>query len=262
MVGTGTYHITIMPEIVQTTLGKAMRIGTSYYSSSRNAVISREMAWGSNWKIARIGLLCNLVAVPSESFDRAAGLMLGFSSGSRTFQDNVPDKTFSGLWISNWSYILGYSKHRFLYNDDPTSGSFFTVDQLGALSYINGAQYHKQSFSIGNWPLIANGSDANKRRSILIFEMSCSSVSSTVDKFSGMYSSSAANRDFTPDELKAALTSSYYPLTPSVGLALTTQNNPVIGGFDTASYPLDHAFIAYIGSPSLEIHDWYIYKVA
>ena len=221
-------------------------------------VLSRPFAWGSNWKVVRMGILSCIGEYPSQSYDRAGGLYWGCCSGSRTPFDGVADTTCIGHQYGQTLFELGLGAQPLKFQQNTTTGSFFysPVHAIaryitGSLSQTNGTPYNMT---------IYNGGNPIKRRSIQMLELSASGTT-VFTKMYAMASSSMdsknANRDYTEGDLIAILTSSVYPTASGVPMDIVSFNRT----FDTASYPLDSAFLGYYGGIPLEIYNWYVYKV-
>ena len=242
-----------------------------------NNVLVRKMSWGGNWKNLRIGILCGFDASPPYWSGSTAwatgsnrvnniGFVVGASSGSRTFLNDVTDRTCLGFLVGDVSDIGAPSIEVMNWTEDATSGSFYNGNQIHAHGFATGSPMFQNAVSTCRFP-IPDLADVRRRRGIHIFTISSSNLA--VNQYTlnhyGIDSASVisknGNLNFTSDDLKAALTSSKYP--PSASNVLMDQASSVRTiDYNTASYPLDSVFIGATNGLPFYIFDWYIYRVA
>jgi len=253
-----------MATIIQRTFTDGVNKGISFVpqSGSGDNTLYRTIGVGSNWTIIRMGLLCGINEYPSQSYRRCWGCSLGFSSGSNTMFGQKTLRTFIGVGVGNSTRLAGViNPYFFNYVADTISGSFFTITDCGWGGYTTGSLTPATTFQTFLSPIIiANEGDISQRKSIIILEISSSSTTSQTVKLWGMPSSSLANRDYTSDDLLAALTGSK-TVTPSArGISLSSMT---LGSIlhNKTNYPLDTASIECNGGMPMEVYNWYIYKV-
>ena len=239
---------------------RGISLGNSYGNS--DGVISRQMAWGSNWKIIRMGITCAIKEFPSQSYDRNLGYVWGVSSGSRFMFNNVSDTTWVGVGTGMVQQLVGYGSIPMMFQND-ISGSFFYNRSYIPMGYITGSvvSINAYTYDTAVYWTIANLGDAIQRRSLLMLEVSSSGNNYIITQC-GMLSSSVtsrnSNKNYTSDDLKAILTSSILPPTAS-GVLMNSLSSTIT--YNSSSYPLDTVFFGFIGGIPFELYDWYIYKI-
>ena len=240
---------------------KAIVFG-SRITASCDSIMSRKLSFGSNWNVVRIGILCAIDEYPSQSYDRACALVVGMSSGSNNPIKNPGQGTCFMQQLGSFGTIFGFSLYPFYTGSDDQSGSFFTVGNHAAGSWVNGTRTAANGTNSPGRGVYPNLGSGIIRKGIAIFEFSASAggyVTSYEHFLSSSVKAQNSNRNITSSELISALTSSKYP--PSASNVLMVRSNITETAFNRASYPLDTTFIAWQGVIPLEIYDWYIYKV-
>jgi hypothetical protein len=261
------YQLNFMAAIIQRVFsdGPNKGIALGYISGSQDNSLTRPLSVGSNWSVIRMGLLCGIGAVPSQSYHRRVGLALGFSSGSRDMANSSQARTFAGTLFGAYLMITGWTNnYMFAYNNNPTSGSYFNIDTCWIGGYSAGSLDANSSINLttstGNYYFANNGS-VPQRRMPIILELSASSTTNLVIKVYGP-TGSLQNIDYTSAQLLAALTSSFATgITGSNGVGIFASKTTTNITHNTTTYPLDTAFINWAGGMPFEVYDWYIYKV-
>lgn len=249
---------------------RALRLGGT---EDIDMVLTRKMAWGSSWKILRMGFLVACDPSPpfwsgstawaTGSYQQNVGWCFGVSSGSRSFLHNVSDRTCLGELVGSMQLIKGTSaaNAKLRWAEDPVSGSFYFTVASNSHGMATGSNIIITNTAGGAY-VTPDLSDVRKRRGIHVMEISQSGTNNYVLKYCGIDSGSVrtknGNINFNAEHLKAALTSSLFPPTAS-GVLLNTHNYTM--DYNTANYPLDSVFVGSTTGIPLYIFDWYIYKV-
>ena len=244
--------------------GLNMGIALGYVSGSQDASMTRTLSFGSNWSVVRIGLLCGINAIPSQSYNRTVGLCIGISSGSRDLA-STQNRTWAGAIFG--SYILAtpfINYYPFWYNTSAVCGSYFSVNTCYIGGFTNGSVDANSSVNLstntGNFYFANNGSVPLRRMPIIV-ELSASSTTNLVIKVN-CATGSLQNIDYTSAQLLAALTSSGgNGITGSSGAQTMATKTITNITHNTSTSPLDTVFVDWSGGINFEIYDWYIYKV-
>jgi hypothetical protein len=224
----------------------------------------RHMAIGGNWNVLRMGVIFAMNEFQSQSYNRIGGFMWGASSGSRTPFSGVSDTTAVGMLMG--AFYSGYLFYGdvygiYTYQQDAT-GSFFYSNGYAARGWVTGSVAPGGGQSGGNF-WMPNIGQATPKRGIMLLQISASGGQWKLTHAGPLSSSlitQGANKDYVEGDLIAALTGS--------GQAFPTTASGVLLGSvtDTAqistTVPLDTVYFVWTGVPSIEIYDWYIYKVA
>jgi hypothetical protein len=233
------------------------------YTASANSSITRQLSFGSNWTVLRMGITCGIGDASTQSYGRNCGLSMGFSSGSHTYYQDRNTRTFLGMNAESHMFPKWGNTYAMSYVNDTISGSFFALADATLVGYTLGVYNvpHSTTFTSYGYFMIANEGDPKQRKSLLILEVSYSADAvSTVTKLYGMVSQSAINLDYTSGSLLAALTSSQVGTLSASGIGMGYMATGGIN-FNKSTYPLDTAFIEWSGGMPFEIYDWYIFKV-
>lgn len=261
-----------MPYIVQQTFSdgvtQGLRLGVTPESASGESGFYRKLSFGNNWSWIRMGILCAIDEVPSSSFPRAFGVEFGAMTGSRT-GNTYPSRSMTGigLGLGKMTSVWGFdnTEGRFQYANHPISGSFFWSDSIAGGSMNSGSLGVDTAGAGVTSPTIASLREYNKRRSIIIYEISQSSVSSYYQYIYGFSSASIvsknANIDFTSTDLIGAMTSSLTTTLTTRGRTLDVITDG-LSPHVHATKSMDTVYVDYCGGTPLEIYDWYIYKIA
>ena len=229
-----------------------------YSTSSIDNSVTRKLAFGSNWNVLRVGLSLAMADYPNQVYNRSCGLAVGLSSGSKTLCRNIGDQTCFVVTAGCVNNVLGFNSDEFTYVNNPVSGSFFSMVYVDIGAFSQGAMVDNNGNGFAGYGRIPSLGDGILKRGVLIYEFSSSATGYDVSLYS-FPTTLNADLDITSDGLIAALTSSVYPPSAS-GVALIQRDFPVTV-FDKTTYPLDTAFIDWVGGTPLEIYNWYIYKV-
>jgi len=252
---------------------QGIRLGVDYATSSFDTYISRQLSCGSSWNVLRMGILFGIADNSSSSYDRMMGLSFGISSGSYGnvcsntstaggTGGSVAYGTFCGMSFGgNTQRITNNTANPYVFTFNATglSGSYFTPTQLCFGGKITGSVTPGSTGTGANIGFIFSNVTDNQftKRSLLMLEISCSTATATFTKMYGV-TSSIAHKDYTSGDLLSIMTGSIVG-SPNV---LLGRYAPVSVNHNRTLYPLDTAFIEWIGGTPIEIYDWYIVKIS